>query len=192
MKKLELANKKFGKLTVIELHSIDRNGHTRYNCVCDCGNVCNVLSTHLVRGNTKSCGCSILKGKERKNWKGVGEISGQFWASHILRSADGSKGKRKPLECNITKEYVWDLFLLQNRKCKLSGIELKFPTKFKDKSYTASLDRIDSSKGYIIGNVQWIHKDINKMKNTYDQDYFIKMCKLISNNFSNADGCEVK
>jgi hypothetical protein len=48
--------------------------------------------------------------------------------------------------------------------------------------HTASLDRIDSSKGYCEDNVQWVHKDINRMKNTFDQDYFISLCKLIAEN----------
>lgn len=46
---------------------------------------------------------------------------------------------------------------------------------------TASLDRIDSSKPYIIDNIQWVHKDINFMKRTYSHDYFIKLCKLVAN-----------
>jgi archaellum component FlaC len=43
---------------------------------------------------------------------------------------------------------------------------------------TASLDRVDSAKGYIKGNVQWVHKDINMMKQQYSQEYFIQMCRL--------------
>lgn len=43
-----------------------------------------------------------------------------------------------------------------------------------------SLDRIDSKKGYVVGNVQWVHKDINRMKNTFPQDYFIQVCKQIA------------
>ena len=45
---------------------------------------------------------------------------------------------------------------------------------------TASLDRIDNSKGYIVGNVQWVHKQVNFMKGTMEQKEFIKFCKLIS------------
>lgn len=48
------------------------------------------------------------------------------------------------------------------------------------KQQTASLDRIDSSKGYVLGNIQWVHKDINKMKLDYDQDYFIDICRRIA------------
>lgn len=181
MKKIEMINKKFGKLVPISEHSTTRNGHIRYVCNCDCGNVTNVLGTHLRQGTTISCGCASPKGSDRVQWKGVGEMSGEFWHTHIVRSANGDKG-RKPIELTITKEYAWNLFLKQNRKCALSGLDIKFPSKNKDKSYTASLDRIDSSKGYIEGNVQWVHKDINMMKRIYNNDYFIEMCRLVNNN----------
>jgi hypothetical protein len=49
-----------------------------------------------------------------------------------------------------------------------------------DKYSTASIDRIDSSKGYEEGNIQWVHKHVNFMKRTYSQDYFIDMCKKIA------------
>jgi hypothetical protein len=47
---------------------------------------------------------------------------------------------------------------------------------------TASLDRIDSSKGYVIDNVQWLHRDINMMKQRFSQEYFINICKHIAEN----------
>ena len=185
--KKDLRNKQFGNLKVMSIHSRSINGHIRYNCICKCGNQCNVLSTHLIQETIKSCGCLRKKGKDVYNWKGFGEISGSFWLSHIVKSADGSKGKRNPVELSITIEDAWNLFLKQNKKCALSGIELKFPTRSIDKSYTSSLDRIDSSKGYIKNNVQWVHKDINIMKNKFDNDYFLLICMKISNN-----NCEIK
>jgi hypothetical protein len=111
-------------------------------------------------------------------------MSGDFWHNHVVKSANGNKGRRKEVELNISKEYGWDLFLKQSRKCALTGIELKFPRASKDRDYTASLDRIDSAIGYVEGNVQWVHKDINMMKRIYSQDYFIRMCKLVANNFT--------
>ena len=42
------------------------------------------------------------------------------------------------------------------------------------------IDRIDSSKGYVKGNVQWVHKNVNLMKGKFDQEYFIEMCKKIT------------
>lgn len=182
MKKINIIGEKYGKLTVLLEHSKSRNGHERYTCQCECGNQCNILKTHLRQGNTTHCGCNtpIYLGSTHPQWTGFGEISGEFWNSHIVNSANGNK--RKEIELSVTKEYVWNLFLKQKRKCALSGIELKFPIKNKDKSWTASLDRIDSSKGYIEGNVQWVHKDVNMMKNKFNNKYFIEMCNKISQN----------
>ena len=179
-----MIDKKFGRLTVISEHSKTRNGHIRYACECECGNSTNVLGTHLRQGNTISCGCAIPIGKARTDWTGVGEMSGAFWATHVVTSASGNKGSRRELPLTITKEDAWDLFLKQGRKCALSGIELKFPERHNDRSWTASLDRIDSSEGYIEGNVQWLHKDVNMMKRTYTQEHFVKMCELISDNLT--------
>lgn len=172
---------RFGKLVIQDVHSRTRNGHLRFTCLCDCGNSCNILGTHLKQGNTKSCGCDRPIGCTHKQWNGVGEMSGEFWNSHIVRSASGEKGRRK-IDLTLTKQEAWNLFLRQNRLCALSGVPLEFPKKYKDKSWTASLDRIDSDKGYTLDNTQWVHKDINMMKNKFDNQYFIKVCKLIAQN----------
>lgn len=51
---------------------------------------------------------------------------------------------------------------------------------------TASLDRIDSTKGYTLDNIQWVHKHINVMKMDLDQEYFIKLCKLVTKKSKNG------
>lgn len=183
--KKDLSGKRFGKLLVKSVHSRSRNGHIRWSCVCDCGGSHDVLSTHLLSGKITHCGCIQYRGKSNKLWSGCGEISGNFWTS-LVRGANGLKG-RKPIEFEITIEYIWDLFLKQNRKCALSGLPIWFPnTTTQTQSKTASLDRIDSSKGYVMGNVQWVHKDINKMKNSFSQEYFIMLCNAVSGN-----SCEI-
>lgn len=184
-KKIEIGNK-FGKLTVIEeVHKRGKHGGIRYKCLCECGNYHEAFATHLRRLKITHCGCSPHKASKHHQWKGVGEISGDFWYSHVVRSANGYKlnnRERKSKELSITIEEAWNLFLKQNRNCAFTGLTLFFPSKWKDKSYTASLDRIDSNKGYILGNVQWVHKHINIMKNKFPSDYFIEMCKLIAKN----------
>lgn len=175
--------KRFGKLITICKVKDSKGYYTRYKCLCDCGNQHIVATTHLRKGSITHCGCNKILGAKHTQWKGVGEISGNFWWTHIIRSANGSKlnnRTRKPKELTISIEYAWNLFILQNRKCALTGIILKFPKKYKDKDYTASLDRIDSSKGYVEGNVQWVHKHINIMKNKFDNQYFIDMCKKVA------------
>ena len=176
--KQNLLNKIFGKLKVLEFYGKDKYGNTKWKCICSCGNETYASTYYLNCGRTTSCGCNkFSKGKDNKSWKGYEEISGEFWA-HIISSAI----KRKIL-IDITIQDIWDLFLKQKRKCALSGIELKFSTDTKRKN--VSLDRIDSSKGYTNGNIQWVHKDINIMKNKFDEKYFIEICKKIGKKHEN-------
>jgi hypothetical protein len=67
----------------------------------------------------------------------------------------------------------------QNRLCALSGELLVFNRK--PMLQTASLDRIDSLKGYIEGNLQWIHKDLNRSKMDYSNQEYINLCKAVFN-----------
>jgi 5-methylcytosine-specific restriction endonuclease McrA len=59
MKKLDLAGKKFGRLTVIEDVGKNRHGKYLWKCVCDCPDETEIIvqSSHLVHGHTQSCGC---------------------------------------------------------------------------------------------------------------------------------------
>ena len=52
----DLTNNIFGKLKVINFDSVDINGHALWNCKCVCGRKTLVYSTHLISGETKSCG----------------------------------------------------------------------------------------------------------------------------------------
>ena len=52
----EVGNR-YGKLTVIEQSNERINGHIKWICKCDCGNLCEVDGTHLRNGSAKSCGC---------------------------------------------------------------------------------------------------------------------------------------
>lgn len=81
---------------------------------------------------------------------------------------------------SISIEEGWKLFEKQNKLCAMSGVPITFRTQKADSpNQSASLDRIDSSKGYIPGNVQWIHKTLNKLKLAMPNDEFISWCKLV-------------
>jgi len=61
-------------------------------------------------------------------------------------------------------------------KCALTGWELNMDYG----TCTASFDRIDSSKPYEVGNIQWVHTMVNMAKNKYPQEKFIEMCCAIA------------
>lgn len=108
------------------------------------------------------------------------DLSGIFY-SDIIYSANRRGIKFDSV--NLTMEYLWNLYIAQDKKCALSKVEIKLFKDFKKKKNlrlnTASLDRIDSTKDYEVGNVQWVHKDINKMKSTFKQENFIELCKNV-------------
>lgn len=118
---------------------------------------------------------------DHKLFKGVGEISYSWWKVHVTRFRKGKETQRHPI--SITIEYAADLFEKQNRKCALSGLKIRCANT--SKRNTASIDRIDSSKGYVVGNIQWVHKDINWMKNVHSSERFIELCKEVAKHNEN-------
>ena len=180
----DITGQLFGKLTAIELdETLSGKGKGSFwKCKCDCGNTKTVHLNNLRRGNTKSCGCMWMgwnghrygKSSNHPSYTGVGDMPGTYY-SQIKRSA-----KERNMEFNLSKEYLWNLFLKQNRKCALSGIDISFRTNQHIADGTASLDRVNSTKDYIEGNVQWVHKDINNMKQKYSNEYFLSLCKSVS------------
>jgi len=85
-------------------------------------------------------------------------------------------------KCKAYKEYLWNLYLQQNKRCALSGVDINLSDPANSIVDTASIDRIDITKGYIRGNVQWIHKTVNRMKVDMSEDEFMKWINLIYHN----------
>lgn len=160
-------NKKFGKLTITDLGNQKGKEGRIAICVCDCGKSCEKTIHGMTHGRNRSCGCS-------KEYKGYEEISDRYW-NRIKYNANIRK-----LEFNISVVDAWNLFLKQGRKCAISGVEIKFITGKDKNQTTASLDRIDSKKGYTLDNIQWVHKDVNFLKQDNSDENFIKWCHTIS------------
>ena len=55
-KKHNLLNKKFGRLTVVEEYSNSNDGHSRWKCMCECGNITVVEGRYLENERIYSCG----------------------------------------------------------------------------------------------------------------------------------------
>ena len=179
----DLTGKVVGELTVQTSVGKDKHGHTIWHVVCSCGNELNVTASALGPKGTRSCGCKRIDNREKHGgWRGTGEISGSSW-NQIYRGAINRR-----LEFSITIEFAWKLFLSQNRKCNLTGLDLKFSkTKATQSETTASLDRIDSSKGYTEDNIQWVHKKINLMKMQHSQEEFVYFCNLVTKHIGGQD-----
>lgn len=173
-----LVGKVIGKWEVL---SVFRKGtHTMCNCKCVCGVIKNVYYTHMKSGKSLGCvTCAKPTGKNSPYFKGVEDISADWWRSHVYRGSTKRYKNRRGIEVSITKEQAWSKYLEQNKCCALTGLPIEFPL-VNSAHGTASLDRIDSSGDYTIDNVQWVHKDINLMKNKLSQERFVELCKQVA------------
>lgn len=108
------------------------------------------------------------------SYKGYEDLSGKIW-SGIKYSA---KRRGISFSKDLTIQYAWELFIKQNKKCALSGLDISLNKCYKEKN-TASLDRINSSKGYSKSNIQWVHKDVNFIKGSLNERDFVSFAKNI-------------
>lgn len=183
--KNDLTGHRFSHLTVQRMQRTKRSTDGTWRCVCrcDCGQENDYPPSILRRGMAKTCGKSSCpfhrqdysnNGKNNVRFTGYEEILGSKWKAYECGA------NRRGIEFSIDIKYVWELFLKQNRRCALTGEEIGFGRTYK-KGSTASLDRIDSSKGYVRDNVQWVHKDVNALKRDFPEKRLFELCQKIVN-----------
>ena len=85
----------------------------------------------------------------------------------------------RSLDWDIDIDYIADLLEQQQNKCFLSGIPITAVGDFNH--ITASIDRIDNSKGYSRGNVQLVHKKVNMMRGQLSVEDFVAFCSAVAN-----------
>ena len=99
-----LIGQKFGRLTVVS-KSKTINNHTKWHCICDCGNECDVFTTNLLQGMTTSCGC--YKYEQISQAHKINIIGQKFGKLTVLeeagKDADGSYNYLCQCECGKLK-----------------------------------------------------------------------------------------
>ena len=173
-KSLDITNQQFNNLIGVDYSHTNKVQYWNFKCLL-CGNITKHRKPDVTRGRIKSCGFQKNLGKNNGNWSGYENINGRT-VGHYSKMA-----KKRGIDFNVTIEYLWEVYLNQNKKCPYTGKHLILTPKTGDNRtpINASLDRIDSNLGYIVGNVQWVLKEINVMKHTTSHDEFIKLCNLI-------------
>jgi len=141
----DLKGKKIGRLTVVERRENSNAGKARWYCVCECGGSTVCVGSSLLSGNTTSCGCrqrtvNLIHGCATKGSPG-----------HVLYTAYRNAWNR----CNQKNDPDYANY-------GGSGIKWLFTSfqEFKDDigekpTPLHSLDRIDSTSDYCVGNVKW-------------------------------------
>ena len=151
-----------GSITIIaELPS--EKGSSAWLCECRCGNRFKKLNRHIRRKDNWTGCVACNRGSTSYLYKGYKEITGTYWA----------RVQKQALDRDITFNLeIEEAYLLFDGFCYYTNLPIEL-------GKTASLDRTDSLKGYSIDNVQWVHKDINRMKNDFSDEYFRFLCQKV-------------
>ena len=164
----DLTGKIFGKLTVLNYSHTHKSpsgqGHAMWHVSCDCGIQKVVSGGNLING-VKSCGC--LK-KEGLNKKPAGEASFNARYGTYRHSA-----KKRGFEFSLTKD---EFKSIVSKPCQYCGQQ---PSNFHQAancngSFVGNgVDRVDSSKGYLMENCVACCEVCNKMKLDYPVGTFL-------------------
>lgn len=132
---VDITGQKFGKLVVLE--RVPRqvgDNHTKWLCVCDCGQQTTVTYINLKSQNTTSCGCI------RKPHGMTGSATWRSWFSMMRRC-------------------VWKSDSSYNQVISVDPHYQNFANFLDDlgERPTAqhTIDRIDNRRGYEVGNLRW-------------------------------------
>lgn len=171
---MELANKRFGRLTA--LHTFIRNGRRYWHCVCDCGTEKDILQQSLKDGESKSCGCYR---------KELGEAWGRRLALPNGVAAKNDviykyklRARKEGIEWSLTDEQCEKLF---KGNCEYCGA---VPQRVKRINYNSAytyngIDRTDNNKGYTVDNSVSCCMRCNYMKSDLSLSDFYAHIKKI-------------
>lgn len=139
----DLTGKRFKKIKVLKfIETREKSCHAYYLCKCDCGLIKEVRGSHLLNGNTKSCGClsaengakflkkytksTLHKGKNNPAWKGdnVKYSTIHCWLSNnYTKDICAFCGSKNNLDWALKKKYRHKKnrknYLVLCRKCHI-------------------------------------------------------------------------
>lgn len=137
---------RFGRL--IASGPIGKNKHNKmiWLCQCDCGNTTTVLTSHLLSGNTASCGCHgrTLAFTHKMSYAAIYKT----WDGMRTRCNNPKSPNYKNYgarDIKVCDEWLHSFEAFYDHVSQLQGYGTK----------GLSLDRINNSQGYFNGNVRW-------------------------------------
>ena len=167
----------FGKLTVKSIYRDSKNRRYMTVCECSCGvTKPNVSFRNLQRGSATHCGCST-------DYSNMGLPSGESALNTLIGSYKHNADTRK-LVFSLSKEECVHLFQGDCYFCGLPPSEIHHRVGQKGNYIYSGIDRIDSTKGYVVGNVASCCTACNYLKSNRTNANFINHVKRIANHLN--------
>lgn len=125
---------------------------------------CNKLCGDYYRQRTRYKGAYTNKYKSSSPYRFISQLLGYY-------------GRRETL----STDYIHSLYVEQNGLCALSGVPMTHVVGEGQVNTNISIDRIDSSVGYIEGNIQLVCRIVNTMKLNMPVEELRWWCQQIIN-----------
>lgn len=130
--------------------------------------------------------CSGCKRQMRGEWARHPMYSpklDRYWSERLMSLKAGARARG--IFVGLERDDLLGQFIKQEGRCALTGLEMNWLAKgmrgrgLRSKN-APSVDRIDSSKDYLPGNIQMVLSVVNLMKNDLPHDAFIEMCRQVA------------
>jgi hypothetical protein len=149
MKIPTLVSSKFGRLTVVSRGPNNERGDAHWDCLCECGKSTTASGYNLRKGLTQSCGCLH---KEKTSEASVRH-------GYLVKGSDATyvyHAYRNALRrCNTSSGQEYETYSARGITVEFSCFE-EFAAELGPRpSPEHSVDRIDNSQGYKVGNIRW-------------------------------------
>lgn len=125
----------------------------------------------------------------KKEKKTLTKIAKNWHDTNLIRRTINStkyRANKKKWQHNLTEQQLLELYKQQNGQCYYSGLPIQLNAINTQPRYVASLDRIDSTKGYTIDNVVWTSQLVNIMKSTLSVNEFYDIIQILYNHKQKA------
>jgi hypothetical protein len=184
----DLKGQRFGKLVALDKErSNTKSGRAIWLCTCDCGNLTKVLSSNLIHGITKSCGCN----------KTLGIVTHGMSATAFYHVWQGLKTRCTNANSNKYKYYGAKGIKYDVR---WRGFENFYDDMHKSYKEGLTLERINPDSDYTKDNCTWVtytEQNNNKADNIHlkynGQIYTVKEAakkfKVLSTTIYNRRRC---
>ena len=134
------------------------------------------------RTSCKECVLEQAKIKSPEICKSKAQKRSSSPKNFIASILNHAAKRKQHLGFDIDLGYLVDLYERQEGLCVLSGVKMTYTAGAGRVSTNISIDRIDSSKGYLRGNVQFVCDVVNVMKQDMQQKDLYGWCKAILEN----------
>jgi len=113
---VDLINKQFGRLKVLEKTNLRKESNVIWKCLCECGNITYVRSVSLLNGATQSCGCLANEQASLRMIKYHEDLDHNIWSKL-------SKEDKRILKSTASEVTSFNAYIAKTRKymCEVTG-----------------------------------------------------------------------